>query len=171
MSEITRRNFFKAGGLATAAVAAPIAGLNASPAAASTDTKTIFEFAKKKISNAQSLGNTQAFTYPDSMSPCLLINHDEPVEGGVGPNNNIVAYSTLCTHMGCPTQYDSNEKVFKCHCHFSVFDAEKSGQVAIGQAIDNLPRILLDYDESTGNVTAVGVEGLIYGRQANFIEL
>ena len=36
-----------------------------------------------------------------------------------------------------------------------------------GQATEDLPRIALEYDAKSDSVTAVGVDGLIYGRQAN----
>ena len=71
--------------------------------------------------------------------------------------------------MGCPVTYDATEHVFKCPCHFSMFDAEKGGQMICGQATENLPRVHLEYDASAGTVAAVGVEGLIYGRQANVL--
>ena len=35
---------------------------------------------------------------------------------------------------------------FKCPCHFSMFDAEKGGQMICGQATENLPRIVLRYN-------------------------
>ena len=61
--------------------------------------------------------------------------------GGVGPNRDIVAYSMLCTHMGCPVSYDAGTSAsFKCPCHFSMFDAELGGQMICGQATENLPR-------------------------------
>jgi arsenite oxidase small subunit len=91
------------------------------------------------------------------------------VPGGIGPNQDIVAYSSLCTHMGCPVQYESATKVFKCGCHYSLFDAENAGQMVCGQATEDLPRVLLDYDAKTDTVSAVGVDGLIYGRQANIL--
>jgi len=50
-----------------------------------------------------------------------------------------------------------------------VFDSEKTGQMVTGQATENLPRIRLSYDEKTDTLTATGVEGLIYGRQANIL--
>jgi arsenite oxidase small subunit len=110
------------------------------------------------------------FTYPDSSSPCIALKlGNGPVPGGVGPDRDIVAYSRLCTHMGCPVAYDATARTFKCPCHFSSFDAEKAGQMICGQATENLPRVVLEYDARTGTVTAVGVEGLIYGRQANII--
>jgi arsenite oxidase small subunit len=75
----------------------------------------------------------------------------------------------MCTHMGCPVTYDAAKRTFNCGCHFSMFDAEKNGQMICGQATENLPRIVLQYDEKTDALTAVAVDGLIYGRQANVL--
>jgi arsenite oxidase small subunit len=91
-----------------------------------------------------------------------------PVPGGVGPDRDIVAYSTMCTHMGCPVAYDAGTKSFKCPCHYSMFDAEKEGQMICGQATENLPRIVLKYHDN-GTISAVAVDGLIYGRQSNVL--
>ena len=38
-----------------------------------------------------------------------------------------------------------------------------------GQATENLPQVVLQYDAKSDTVTAVAVEGLIYGRQANIL--
>ena len=38
-----------------------------------------------------------------------------------------------------------------------------------GQATEDLPRVLLEYNADTDTVTAVGIDGLIYGRQANIL--
>jgi arsenite oxidase small subunit len=43
------------------------------------------------------------------------------------------------------------------------------GQMVCGQATEDLPKIRLQYDAKTDSVTAVGVDGLIYGRQANIL--
>ena len=109
------------------------------------------------------------FTYPDASSPCAAIKMGHPVAGGVGPDGDIVAYSTLCTHMGCPVAYDTVQMTFKCPCHFSMFDADKQGQMVCGQATENLPQIVLEYNAKNDAVAAVGVEGLIYGRQSNLL--
>lgn len=116
-----------------------------------------------------SVGQPVRFQYPDSSSPCVLVKTGQKTTGGVGPEQDIVAYSTLCTHMGCPVTYSPEERTFKCPCHFSVFDAELNGQMVSGQATVNLPRITLSYTESDGAITATGVEGLIYGRQSNLL--
>jgi arsenite oxidase small subunit len=169
-AQFSRRSFLKLGGgaVATGTVAAVAPGANAAP----TDTsKTILPYPRKVVGIAKSMAeNTPvAFSYPDAASPCTALKLGKPVPGGAGPERDIVAYSTLCTHMGCPVSYDAATKVFKCGCHYSMFDAEKDGQMICGQATENLPRVSLEYDDSTGSVSAVGIEGLIYGRQANVL--
>lgn len=59
--------------------------------------------------------------------------------------------------------------MFKCPCHFSIFDPHRLGQQVSGQATVDLPRIELEYNESTDTLTAVSVLGLIAGRQANVL--
>jgi arsenite oxidase small subunit len=39
-----------------------------------------------------------------------------------------------------------------------------------GQATVNLPQIVLDYDAAADRISAVGVQGLIYGRVANLLD-
>jgi arsenite oxidase small subunit len=90
-------------------------------------------------------------------------------KGGVGPDLDILAFSQLCSHLGCPVSYHKERKTLVCPCHFSQFDAEKSGRIICGQATRNLPRILLKYNPTKKNISAVGVDGIIYGRQANII--
>jgi arsenite oxidase small subunit len=41
----------------------------------------------------------------------------------------------------------------------------------LGQATEKLPRIQLTLDQATGDLFAVGVQGLIYGRAANVIRV
>uniref|UniRef100_UPI003F77838E Arsenite oxidase subunit AioB n=1 Tax=Alcaligenes faecalis TaxID=511 RepID=UPI003F77838E len=133
--------------------------------------RTTLQYPATQVSVAKNLKANEpvSFTYPDTSSPCVAVKLGSPVPGGVGPNNDIVAYSVLCTHMGFPTSYDKSSKTFKCPGHFTEFDAEKAGQMICGQATENLPRVLLRYDEASDALTAVGVDGLIYGRQANVI--
>ncbi len=37
------------------------------------------------------------------------------------------------------------------------------------QATEDLPRVMLNYDAATDTVSAIGMDGLIYGRQANVL--
>jgi len=173
MSNISRRNFFKISGAATAGTVATAASV-VSPASYATDltapsTNAVLKYDKVFITKASGLKVNQpmSFSYPDKQSMCQMIKMGHPVPGGVGPDKDIVAYSILCPHMGCPTAYDKESRTFQCGCHFSKFDAEKEGQQLIGQATQNMPRIELIYNHKNDKVYAVGVYGLIYGRQAN----
>ncbi len=170
--KISRRNLFKVGGGAAVAGAASAVLPGAVQAQDITpDTSARLKYPQKGVAKAAHLAVNKPvrFNYPDSSSPCVLLKMGHEVPGGVGPDGDIVAYSVLCTHMGCPTNYDAEQRVFKCHCHFSMFDAENGGQTVIAQATEGLPRIALSYDDASGEIKAVGVQGLIYGRQANIL--
>lgn len=173
MSNISRRKFFKLGGAATASTVATAASVT-SPVTYAKDltesgTNAVLKYEESSIIKAKDLkvNEPKPFFYPDKQSMCQMIKMGHPVPGGVGPDQDIVAYSILCPHMGCPTSYDKASRTFQCGCHFSKFDAEKEGQQIIGQATQNMPRIELAYNVKNGEVYAIGVHGLIYGRQAN----
>ncbi|MFN3545461.1 MAG: arsenate reductase (azurin) small subunit [Thiobacillus sp.] len=168
---VSRRDFFKLSGGLAASAGAAVAGLAPATAEAAINTATTLPYSAKAIGKAigMKVNVPVAFNYPDASSPCQAIKMGQPVPGGVGPDRDIVAYSILCTHQGCPTSYDSKDRCFKCPCHYSIFDAEKSGQMVCGQAPTNLPRIVLEYNAKNDTVTAVAVDGLIYGRQANVL--
>lgn len=172
MPSISRRSFLKMGGgvAAGVAISAPKAS-QAAAAPAATEGRVSLPYKPKTITQARKLQvNTPlAFTYPDASSPCAVIKMGAAVLGGVGPEHDIVAFSMLCTHMGCPVGYDSAARAFKCPCHFSIFDPEKSGQMISGQATENLPSVVLEYNPKDDTVHAVAVEGLIYGRQSNLL--
>lgn len=170
---LNRRFFLKSGGSAAAlagSVIIPIANANAATPAAPAGATTL-NYPNKTVAKSKGMpvNDVVNFTYPDESSPCVAIRMGNPVPGGVGPNNDIVAYSQLCTHMGCPVNYDSGTRTFKCGCHYSVFDPEMGGQMVCGQATENLPMVKLQYDAKSDTVTAIGIDGLIYGRQANVL--
>lgn len=164
-----RRKFLQGASALAAAGLAPTATGAGTPAPEAW--RTTLPYPKARVAKLQLLpvGKAHAFTYPDPASPCVAVRMGTPVPGGVGPERDVVAYSILCAHQGCPVVWDEPRRIFKCPCHFSMFDAEKSGQMICGQASRNLPRILLAYEPGDDAVVAVGVEGLIYGRQANLI--
>ncbi|MCQ2036335.1 arsenate reductase (azurin) small subunit [Stutzerimonas kunmingensis] len=170
MAAISRRGFLKAGGGVAASVVIGVPALTQA-ATSGAEGRVNLPYPMSAISKAQKLQvNTPvAFAYPDDASPCVLIKMGSAVPGGVGPERDIVAYSTLCTHMGCPVTYDPGPRLFKCPCHFSIFDPEHVGQMVSGQATENLPSIVLVYNPDDDSVSAVAVEGLIYGRQSNLL--
>ena len=50
----------------------------------------------------------------------------------------VVAFSPVCTHLGCAVSWDSGEKAFVCPCHTSSFSPE--GKVMAGPAPRSLDR-------------------------------
>jgi arsenite oxidase small subunit len=166
--KFSRRDFLKLSGAAGAGVAS--IGLVAPTHAAEVGRATL-PYPVKDFGKARSLRvNTPVnFTYPDAASPCVMVKMGQPVAGGVGPDRDIVAYSVLCTHMGCQVSYEISTKTFKCPCHYSIFDGEMGGQMVTGQATENLPRIVLEHNLKDDSIKAVAVDGLIYGRQSNIL--
>lgn len=157
----TRREFIKLGGLGAVGLAAPTAAQAAPGPVARYPVLPIAPI--ERIAR----GSLLPFTYPDDGAPAILLRLHEPALGGIGPNREIVAYSTLCTHKGCPVLYRPDRKLIICPCHWSTFDPAKSGILVIGQASQNLPQIELRLER--GIVQAVGVSGLIYGRHTNIV--
>jgi arsenite oxidase small subunit len=154
---VSRRNFLgSAGALAAVELTNRTPPASGSPTA---DSPTVVVGKAKSFA----IGTPVAFHYPDDSSPALAVRLSKPIAGGVGPHGDIVAYSQLCVHKGCPVDYNAQREVFVCPCHYSVYDAEKTGEVVIGHATTNLPRITLSYDAHSDAVTATGVQGLVYG--------
>lgn len=172
-NEVSRRGFLKLGGLAAVSVAAGAAEAKAEKSApVSKDAgRTVLPYPRTAVAKGKALTPDRPieFHFPDDASPCLLIRTAGPVAGGVGPEQNIVAYSKTCTHMGCPVEYQQKSATFKCPCHFTTFDAEREGQLICGQATENLPRIVLEYDAASDSILAIAVSGLLYGRQSNIL--
>jgi ubiquinol-cytochrome c reductase iron-sulfur subunit len=60
---------------------------------------------------------------------------------------NIVAYSRICTHVGCPVGlYEQTTHHLLCPCHQSTFDASKGAEVIFGPAPRPLPQLPLTVD-------------------------
>lgn len=98
-----------------------------------------------------------------------LIRLNEPAGGGVGPDNSIVAFNNLCTHLGASmtTTFDGKAGIAgPCPLHWTTFDLSRHGMVISGHATLSLTQILLEVEDD--NIFAVGVQGLIYGTHDNF---
>ncbi|MFQ5523702.1 MAG: arsenate reductase (azurin) small subunit [Acidimicrobiia bacterium] len=103
------------------------------------------------------------FEYPLQGQRNVLVKLGTPVATGVGPDEDIVAYSQLCTHMGCLVEeYRPEHRTLgPCPCHFSTFDLAHDGMVTLGQATQNLPQVVLTVEDD--DLYAVGVIRLVYG--------
>ncbi|HET9170205.1 MAG TPA: Rieske 2Fe-2S domain-containing protein [Actinospica sp.] len=54
----------------------------------------------------------------------------------------IVAFSKICTHVGCPVQlYEQQTHHMLCPCHQSTFDLSDNGRVVFGPAARSLPQL------------------------------
>ena len=107
--------------------------------------------------------------YPDAASPGVLLKLGRPVEGGVGPEGDIVAFSTLCPHKGWQLQYHAADRTLNCPGHYSRFDCEAGRQEVWGHATQNLAQFQLRVDDK-GHIYAEGVDELIYGRLSNVLD-
>jgi len=75
---------------------------------------------------------------------------DTPQNYGTKMNwtvDNIVAYSKICTHVGCPVAlYEETTHHILCPCHQSTFDATRGAAVTFGPAARPLPQLPLGVD-------------------------
>jgi quinol---cytochrome c reductase iron-sulfur subunit len=73
-----------------------------------------------------------------------------PGQQGVVMNwtvENIVAYSKICTHVGCPVAlYEQTTHHILCPCHQSTFDATRGAKVIFGPAPRALPQLPIGVD-------------------------
>ena len=65
--------------------------------------------------------------YPDSDSPGVLLKFGTPVEGGAGPDGDIVAFSTFARTRVFRSAIAADDRTLNCPGHYSRFDAEKGG--------------------------------------------
>jgi ubiquinol-cytochrome c reductase iron-sulfur subunit len=69
---------------------------------------------------------------------------------------DIVAYSKLCTHVGCPVGlYQAELGLLLCPCHQSTFDVMQHARPVFGPAARSLPQLPLDLDDD-GYLIATG---------------
>ena len=88
--------------------------------------------------------------------------------GGLGKDQDIVAYNYACTHQGgdLSGSYKAETKSLgACPLHLSTYDLTRHGILISGQAYQSLPQILLEIEGDS--VYATGIFGLIFGRENN----
>jgi ubiquinol-cytochrome c reductase iron-sulfur subunit len=62
--------------------------------------------------------------------------------------NGIVAYSKICTHVGCPVAlYEQHTHHLLCPCHQSTFDLTQECKVIFGPAAHALPQLPISVDD------------------------
>lgn len=175
--KLTRRQFLLASGTTAAATTISIS-LFPGTAKAVQEKARIVGYPRKHIGKLSALKNNQPidFNYPDTLTNCqcmLVKMGGVPAGGGVGPQRDVVAFSYLCTHQGGPLQggykaTNEHRTLGPCPFHLSLFDLRRHGIIVSGQAYESLPQVLLELDGD--DIYAVGMMGLIFGRNRNLIE-
>ena len=166
--DVGRRQFLRGGLVATAgAAAATVVGTGQAQAQTAL---ALVDYPANRLANIADLAVNEPMDigYPDADSPGILIKLGQAVEGGVGPDGDIVAYSVLCPHKGWLLSYNAGDKTLNCPGHHSRFDCESGGQQIWGHATQNLPQFKLRVEDN-GDIYADAVDELIYGRLSNVL--
>lgn len=183
-SAVDRRTFLKLSGLGGGAIvlgggAVVVGSVGLRPRGASAQAEKLVlaypDYPNQAIANLADLaeGVPVPFEYPQAGQRNLLVKLGRPAEEGIGPDGDIVAFSVLCPHQGGPLDnaYDHDHAAMgPCPLHFSSFDLTRSGMQVIGKATEPLPQVVLDLSD-TGEITATGMYGLIYGWPANLLNV
>ena len=167
MIDVGRRKFLTGAGVAAAGVAASTLAMSqpkAPPGLA------LVNYPSNRLANMRDLKPNEPLNvaYPDADAPGVLIKLGKRVPSGVGPDGDIVGFTTICPHKGFPLAYNKDDLTLNCPGHYSRFDCEKGGQQIWGQATQNLPQYVLRID-SGGDIYADGVDELLYGRLSNVL--
>lgn len=171
---LSRRRFLIAGGITTSL--ALLSDLFPGTVfAADTNRRGQFSaYPRKKIGQLSKLKQDDPveLLYPDNgpHSISFMVKLGRPAGGGIGPNQDVVAFSSLCTHQGGTLRdsYNPKHKVAgPCAIHLTTFDLTRHGMVIAGHATEGLPQIVLELDGD--DIYAIGILGLIYGYPDNLI--
>jgi arsenite oxidase small subunit len=165
--DVGRRQFLRGAGIAAAGAAA--VGIIPQEASAAQG-QALVNYPVNRLANIQDLVVDEPLdvAYPDDEASGVLIKLGKQVEGGVGPDGDIVGFSTVCPHKGFPLLYNAGDKTLNCPGHYSRFDCERGGLEIWGQATQNLPQYSLRVDDK-GDIYAEGVDELLYGRLSNVL--
>ena len=166
----SRREFVVAGGLTTATLLLTDVF---SERVRAEDAQREVRFARlhrQQIAKLSQLKTDQPieFEYPADQphSSAMLIKLGKLAGGGIGPDGDVVAFSTICTHMGDNLSYNADHKIAgPCNAHLTSFDLSRHGMVVAGHATSPLPQIVLELEEDA--IFATGIVGLLYGHHSN----
>jgi arsenite oxidase small subunit len=169
LAEVGRRQFLR-GSTSTAAGAAAVVLAGGGSAKAAAPAAARVDYPSSRLANLaeREVDKPVDVAYPDADAPGVLLKLGKPVPGGVGPEGDVVGFTTICPHKGYPLQYDARDRSLTCPGHYSRFDPERGGLEIWGHATQNLPQYQLRIDEK-GDVFAEGLDELLYGRLSNVL--
>jgi Rieske Fe-S protein len=85
------------------------------------------------------VGSTHLFRYPTDNDPAVLLRVAE---------DEVVAFSQKCTHLGCVVYFDAEEDGWHCPCHEGNFET-RTGAVTSGPPPRPLGRIDVEIRDDT----------------------
>jgi Rieske Fe-S protein len=85
------------------------------------------------------VGDTYLFKYPSDNDPAILLRLAE---------DEVVAFSQKCTHLGCVVYFEADEDRWHCPCHEGNFDT-RTGTVISGPPPRPLGRIDVEIRDDT----------------------
>jgi Rieske Fe-S protein len=91
------------------------------------------EATEQRVASSLEPGDAVAFSYPGGQDPAIAVRL---------PDGSLVAYSSVCTHLGCAVLWSRERGELLCPCHKGVFSAE-TGEPVSGPPPRALPRIRL----------------------------
>ncbi len=152
------------------AVGAAAAAVGAGKAEAAGAALARANYPSSRLANLEDLrvDEPRDVAYPDADAPGVLLKLGKRVPGGVGPDGDVVGFSTVCPHKGFPLFYRKDDRTLNCPGHYSRFDCEAGGQQIWGQATQNLLQYILRVD-ANGDIDAEGVDELLDGRLSNVL--
>ncbi len=93
------------------------------------------------------VGDPYLFSYPTSEDPAILLRLSDS-------DDDVVAFSQKCTHLGCVVYYEAEESRWHCPCHEGNFEV-RTGDVISGPPTRPLGRIDLEVRDD-GVIWAMG---------------
>jgi arsenite oxidase small subunit len=101
LAEVGRRQFLR-GGAASAAAAAVATVAPDGEARAATTAAARVSYPSSRLANLADLKDNLPLevAYPDADAPGVLLKLGRAVPGGVGPDDDVVGFTTVCPHKG-----------------------------------------------------------------------
>lgn len=119
-----RRQFLRGAGFAVAGTA--VAAVAPAPAKAAPPAARV-QYPAGRLANIADLevDVPKDVAYADADSPGVLLKLGTRVEGGAGPDGDVVAFSVLCPHKGFPLNYAKADRTLDCPAYNSEVHATR----------------------------------------------
>ena len=156
---------------------ASVAAVGAAASAVMTPQAKAAPAAARVVYPSNRLGNVHdlkvneplSVAYPDDDAPGVLIKLGTRVPSGVGPDGDIVGFSTVCPHKGFPLAYNKGRSDAELSRSLLAFRRAKLAASKPGAMQLRTSRNTSCASMSNGDIYAEGVDELLYGRLSNVL--